>query len=169
VGSGERTSTINETKLMNEKLNALAELFAQRAEIDRQILVVLGEEPEVEPEEEDEEEQPRRKKKRRVSKYGPHSPMPEEVKEEIRAKYADGSSQADLAEEYGVSASTILKVLKGTPERLTTKHKDISEYVCENGHHFKSKLLPGNVMCPDCRSMECQLSDLNGEVQEGEE
>ena len=104
--------------------------------------------------------------KRKPGKYSAHNPMPEEVKEKIRAKYTEGVTQSVLAKDFGVSSSTIMKVLKSTPIRLTTKNKEVNNYICVDGHEFKSKLPPGEVICPICHSADCELGSLNGEVKE---
>lgn len=151
---------------MNEKLNELAELFRQRLDIDKRILELMGESFEADSEQEQEETPARRTFKRRPGKYGKANPMPEEIKEEMRAKSAAGVKNAALAKDFEVSASIVSKILNTTPERLTTKHSEVNNYVCENGHEFKSKMQPGFVKCPTCHSPECHLGTLNGPVNE---
>jgi|ERR1035437_4320499 hypothetical protein len=154
---------------MNDKLGELAELFRQRAELDKQILDLIGEPSDDGSEEEEEEETPIRKKaKRKPGKYNKHNPMPEEVKEQIRARHLEGATLATLIKEFGVSSSSISKALKTKPDRLTTKHKDVNSYVCVNGHEFKSKLPLLDVVCPVCHSTDCDLGSLNGEVEEND-
>ena len=156
---------------IDEKLALLQGLFLQRAAVEDQIKELLGEAPE-EDDEDSEEEEPvvkRRIAKRKPGRYNKGNPMPEEVKEEIHAKSADGVTSAELAREYGTSVSTIFKVLKTLPNRQTTKNNEVHGYVCENGHEFNSKLQPGFVICPVCHSDECQLGTLNGAVSEEDE
>lgn len=120
-----------------------------------------------------EEEHPKRRKpkkqkpkKRKAGKYGKGNPMPEEVKEEIHRKYAGGMSADDLCKHYGVSVSSIWKVLKTKPQSQTTRHAEVHSYICTNGHEFNSKLQPGDVMCPTCHTRDCDLGSLNGPVKE---
>src|ERR1035438_5445300 len=154
---------------MNDKVNALAELFRQRTDIDNQILQLIGESDSADSEEAEIEQEPAPKKgKRKKGKYNKANPMPEEVKEDIRAKFAKGMTQAHLIKEFGVSSSTISKVLKAMPDKLTTKHKEVNSYVCVNGHEFKSKLPLLDVVCPVCHSTDCDLGSLNGEVEEND-
>src|SRR5437867_3093492 len=99
---------------MNEKLTKLAELFAQRADIDSEILKLIGggiTGNEL-PEDDEEAPAPKKIKRNKAGKYNKANPMPEEVKAEIRAKSAGGMSVAALVKEFGVSNSSIFKVLK---------------------------------------------------------
>jgi len=98
-------------KTMNDKLGELAELFRQRAELDKQILSLIGEPTEDDSEQEEEETPVRKKAKRKPGKYNKHNPMPEEVKETIRARHAEGATQAALVKEFGVSTSSVSKAL----------------------------------------------------------
>lgn len=154
---------------MNEKIDALAVLFARRAEIDKEILALLDGEPaeEVEQQKDQEDVVPKKGKKRKAGRYNKHNPMPDEVKESIRAKATAGATGAELAKEFEVSNSSIFKVLNSLSERMTTKGNEVKSYVCENGHEFNSKLPSLEVICPVCHSTDCELGTLNGEVEEG--
>jgi hypothetical protein len=97
---------------------------------------------------------------------GKKQTVSDEIKDQIRQKFSDGVSRQDLVKEFGLSYQTITKYCQLKPMSQRTTKKDVNDYVCENGHEFRSKLLPGNVMCPTCHSLECELGSLNGPVKE---
>jgi hypothetical protein len=154
---------------MSERLNELAELFRQRSEIDKQILALIGEPAEEELEVEEDLEEPLRKKTKRTGKYNKHNPMPEQVKEQIHARHAEGASSRTLVKEFGISYSSVHKILKTKPERMTTKKSEVNSYVCVDGHEFLSKLPPGEVMCPTYHTTDCVLGTLDGPVKADED
>jgi hypothetical protein len=68
--------------------------------------------------------------------------------------------------EFGLSYPTVAKYVRLKPMSKRTKNKEVNEFICTNGHEFKSKLLPGEVICPTCHSNDCELGTLNGAVKE---
>lgn len=91
------------------------------------------------------------------------SVVSDEIKDQIRQRFSDGVSRQDLVKEFGLSYPTVTKYCQLHPKN------DVNNYVCENDHEFRSKLLPGNVICPTCYSTDCELGSLNGPVKEDTE
>jgi hypothetical protein len=106
---------------------------------------------------------PKTSKKPRKVRAGAIS---EEAKDEIRQKFSEGVSRKELAKEYKVAVGMIYYYIKTKPMSQRTKNNPVGDYTCVNGHEFKSKLLPGQVMCPTCHSDDCDLGTLNGPVKE---
>jgi hypothetical protein len=81
-----------------------------------------------------------------------------ETKSRIREEYRNGKSQADLAEEFGISSITVYRIVKSVGPigglAKERKHnqvplKEINGYRCLNcGHTFKSILPKLEAYCP---------------------
>lgn len=91
-----------------------------------------------------------------------------EVQDEIREKFSQGVSRQDLMKQYGLSYPTVAKYVRLKPMSQRTKNVAVNDFICENGHEFRSKLSPGDAMCPTCHSRDCELGTLNGPINDNE-
>ena len=123
---------------------------------DNAVLNVLNE---IEPPKE-QTEAPARSTRATKSKVSP------EVQDEIREKFSRGVSRQDLMKQYGLSYPTVQKYCRTKPMSKRTSGRIVNDYVCENGHEFRSKMSPGDAMCPTCHSRDCDLGTLNGPVKD---
>lgn len=156
----------------DERLAALQTLFVQRAEIDAKLRELLdGAEPSLET------EKPKRKYQRKEAepkivgrsfvKKARQTYSSDRAAEMVRDHDA-GMKMAEMVRKYNLASPSIYNYMKKWRKNnaKTTKHNTVMDYICVDGHEFKSKLAPGDVMCPICHSTDCDLGTLNGPVVE---